>query len=197
MRLIYSLLLMFGFAAVSHAKPISFTFHVEARGSIANIGGYFDSLTFRSTGDTDNLIFHPDSNLYRTPNEFAEIQLGDIGAFPLPYWRTGSTYSEVGMQAGRVEFSYKTDQSNSTGVSFDLGLWDMKSSYGPVTGITTLYFTMNLFHIGSYTPLDTWIAAVVQGGDYPLTFTAIVTPEPSSICLCIGSIVLLGIRRRR
>lgn len=200
MRLIYSLLLVSVFTAVSHSKPITFIIEANVSGGIQFTGRRFDSYTFRASSDMDNLTYNPSFREYTLPIEFAEIDFGNAGVYSLPYWRGRDIYSKVTMQAGNLAFQYKIDPWNWNGVYIpytpNMGSWwDMKSSYGPVT-TTITQPSWPALALGGNTLETGPLTAIRDGEVFPVTFTAIVTPEPSSLCLCIGSIVLLGIRRR-
>ncbi len=185
MRLVYSLLLVLVLAAVSDAKPITFIFEGQTSGYSDIFEADFSSFVVTAKGDTlDRIVNNSGQKLYSSLiAKTASVELTGLGTVILdnPFWPDKLQVYGAGIaQSGPYLIAFAPG-SHMLAIA-PLQNWDWNSSVGPIslTGMTDGWVD--------------WMGSFVYGS-FPLTFTAIVTPEPSSICLCIGSIVLLGIRR--
>jgi hypothetical protein len=194
MRLILTGILFLSLAAVGDSKPITFIHQGSGSGSLNGVAFAITPFVITALGDTSNRVDFG-SSIFAITHHSARIELVGIGIFDL----STMTRSWVAQQIQRVGLERATGSGadlvdgpdNTTFAEF--ASWDMTTSIGPSYG------SVSTVRWGSpFSEVNTSGGVLVfSDGTHAGAFTAIVTPEPSSLCLCIGSIVLLGIRRRK
>ncbi len=188
MKLILSLFLSLGLTVVCSAKPATFIYSGIASGRVGAQDFTNTAYVITGVADTDNVSFDG-FDVYSVDHTSTAVELAGIGTYTLlsPTRTFAASNAIVGLSR-----AYPSGLDLIGGpISSAFAGWQMKTSIGPVTGFGTILQWAN----GDINT-DSGVLFFENHNSGTHTFQAIVTPEPSSICLCIGSIVLLGIRRR-
>ena len=174
--------------SAANAIPITFICEVSDDDVFGTLNGtpFSGAFTYTVYANTDGIKPNPNvSGGYILENDSAEITIASLGTFQL----TDPTVSR------HVGFTFSINYLGSTHPPFyqllsrELIPWDMRSPVSSFSFLRSISSpTEGIPITGGILQLDE--AAVAT------TFSAIVTPEPSSLFLCIGSIVLVGIKRR-
>ena len=177
-------------------SPIVFTFQGIGTGVIGTTAFSNTAFTITAAGDTVNrqsYTSYPFNTLplYWIDSDSAFINLSGAGTFDfISSTRTyvNEYYAQVGFSRGPGNGIDLFDSSSDSVFS----TWDMQTSIGPQLGNGTL------LQWGSfYGNVDTTGGALFfQDGASPLTFQAIVVPEPSAISMFFSLIMIYTLMRR-
>ena len=175
-------------SSAADARPIAFICEVSGDGVFGTLNGvpFSNSFTYVVRANTDNIAPIPElDDGHVVDNDSAEIAIDSLGTFEL----TEPTESRLVRHAFAINHTPPTQLSLFLLLSSDLVPWDMRSPLSIFSSLSTISSP-----IGGI-PTSGGLL-VFEGAGVDTKFTAIFIPEPSLICLCIGSFVLLGFRRR-
>jgi hypothetical protein len=184
------IIVLFQVPAFALAAPATFTVQAIGSGYLGGTPFTNSPVTITGFGDTSNRFPIPWGTGLYIIHDSATVSVGSIGEFAITMpTRTfvNNGNSIVGFGNG---YEYGTDILNGP-VNTSFATWDLGSSLGPFTGPGV----NNIFQV---LPIST-SGGVLNFSSLPttITFTAIVVPEPGSICLYIGTMALLAFRRQR
>lgn len=171
------------------AKTQTFTFVGTGSGSLGATTFVDAGFKVTAIGDTEDRLQIPGTNAFYIDHSEASIEIDGIGklAFEIPTRTLFNTQFRI------VAFSAQFENTDLVQLrdNAPLGNWDLVSSIGPLTG-----YGRNLGWWRLSVLTDAGVLSFDDAEGFNMTFSSTVVPEPSSFCLCIGSIVLLGIGRR-
>ena len=190
MRSVVAVFFALGLVTNSHGAPIQFFHQGSASGIINGVPFSETPFSIFALGNTDNLTEQSDPHVFSIDHSFAEIQIAGLGIieFDTP---TRTFYNLDSDLVGFARAGLLGSDLIDGPFGGPLENWNMRSSIGPTSS------SGHVLQWNDGVILTNGVALTLNTASQVfLTFTAIVTPEPSSLCLCIGSIVLLGIRRQ-
>ncbi len=185
MRLAFVGILFLSIAAVCDAAPVTYTYEGIASGQIGST--VFDMKPFIITGIADSQNRTRGQGVYTIVHDSTTIQLEGLGTFDI----SSRLMSFVNRRFAVAGLSYVNRVLINQLHNDDFAHWGLINSIGPITDPADI-IQWDVFDI-----MTSGGVLELYDGPTTVTFTAFsLVPEPSSLCLCIGSIVLLGIRRR-
>jgi hypothetical protein len=195
MRLLCSVIFLLSFASVGQAKPIKFTHTGSGIVTLDDVQLRNEPISFVITAYGDTINRSSDTVLHLISHDRAEIELDGFGMIqftsPTHTWVHSAIPGLLGF--GRP---YDGNLFDASGNDAFLG-WDMLTSFGPYAGPHSLtQWVPSPFRSPVTTDHGVLILLQPQGfPELPGTFTAVVTPEPSSIVFAAASCLLLLLRR--
>jgi hypothetical protein len=176
------------------AVEIDFVQSSVGSGTIGNINFSNTPFTITSVGDTTSrLTFNISGNIgFSIQHASSSITIGNLGTFQFQA-ATRTFVSNTQQVAG---FGFFDPNANGADLldgpqASNFATWDMLSSIGPTTG--------NVFYNAGF---NAW-TPTTSGGDLsmttsgPITFSATIVPEPSTLALLtLGGVIALAAKRR-
>lgn len=174
------------------AAPITLYFQAAGAGTLNGSAFVTPSFTIVAQADTANRQFIED--VFVLDHDVAQIVIDGVGVFSFTSG-TRTVLSPGGELVGfGREFTGEFTSGDLIYTPFNsaLGAWDMKSSFSTITGPGTI------FQWADDPPVvtDGGVLALADATT-PVTFHAIVTPEPPLAGLLLGSVAIVAPARRK